>query len=108
MINAAKSDGRIDKEEYGNITGKLQKAGVSQEDMYYIIEELQKPMNTESIIRAGKKSPELAAQLYAATLMTIEVDTQAERAYVRELASGMGLTRDVVRNIEQMVGMQQV
>lgn len=40
--------------------------------------------------------------------MTIEVDTQAEKAYVRELASGMGLTRDVVRNIEQMVGMQQV
>ena len=108
MINAAKSDGRIDKEEYGNITGKLQKAGVSKDDMYYIIEELQKPMNTESIIRAGRKSPELAAQIYAATLKTIEVDTQAERAYVRELASGMGLTRDVVRNIEQMVGMQQV
>jgi len=61
MINAAKSDGRIDKEEYGNITGKLQKAGVSKDDMYYIIEELQKPMNTESIIRAGRKSPELAA-----------------------------------------------
>ena len=108
MINAAKSDGRIDKEEYRLITGKLQEAGVSQEDMYYIIEELQKPMNTDWIIRAGKASPELAAQIFAATLMTIEVDTQAEKTYLRELSSGMGLSRDVVNNIEHMVGMQTV
>ena len=108
MINAAKSDGRIDKEEYRLITGKLQEAGVSQEDMYYIIEELQKPMNTDWIIRAGKGNPELAAQIFAATLMTIEVDTQAEKTYLRELSSGMGLSRDVVNNIEHMVGMQSV
>ena len=108
MINAAKSDGRIDKDEYRLITGKLQEAGVSQEDMYYIIEELQKPMNTDWIIRAGKGNPELAAQIFAATLMTIEVDTQAEKSYLRELSSGMGLSRDVVNNIEHMVGMQGV
>jgi len=108
MINAAKSDGRIDKDEYRLITGKLKEAGVSQEDMYYIIEELQKPMNTDWIIRAGKASPELAAQIFAATLMTIEVDTQAEKSYLRELSSGMGLSRDVVNNIEHMVGMQAV
>ena len=108
MINAAKADGQVDRDEYRLITGKLQEAGVSQEDMYYIIEELQKPMNTEWIIGAAKGSPELAAQVYSATLMTIEVDTPAERAYVRELASGMGLSPDVVNNIEHMVGMQAV
>ncbi len=75
--------------------------------MYYIIEELQKPMNTESIIRAGQeKSRACRTDLRAHS--DHRGGHQAERAYVRELASGMGLTRDVVRNIEQMVGMQEV
>ena len=64
--------------------------------------------NTDWIIRAGNGNPELAAQIFAATLMTIEVDTQAEKSYLRELSSGMGLSRDVVNNIEHMVGMQSV
>ena len=108
MINAAKADGRIDKDEYRLITGKLQKAGLQQDDMYYIMEELQKPMNTEGLVRAAKNTPGLAAQIYAATLMAIEVDTPAEKTYVEELASGLGLSNDMVRTIEQMAGMQQI
>jgi uncharacterized membrane protein YebE (DUF533 family) len=50
----------------------------------------------------------VAAMNNSATPMTIEVDTQAEKTYLRELSSGMGLSRDVVNNIEHMVGMQGV
>ena len=50
---------------------------------------------------------ELAAQVYSASLMAIEVDTAAERAYLDRLAKAMGLSPAVVRNIEQIVGMQQ-
>ena len=37
--------------------------------------------------------------------MAIEVDTPAEREYLDRLAASMGLTPEVVRNIEQLVGM---
>jgi len=40
--------------------------------------------------------------------MAIEVDTLAEKAYLTKLASGLGLTPEVTRHIEQMVGLQPV
>ena len=51
-------------------------------------------------------SPNLAAQVYSVSLMAIEVDTPSERAYLDRLAASMGLTPEVARNIEQLVGMQ--
>lgn len=108
MINAVKADGQIDEEEYRFIVGKLRETNMKEEDMQYVLEELDKPMETQWIVDAAKDSPELAAQIYAATLMSIEVDTQAERAYVRDLASDLNLPRDVVRSIGQMVGVQPV
>ena len=44
----------------------------------------------------------------AAFLMAIEVDTPAEKAYLAELASGLGLTSEVTLHIEQMVVLQPV
>lgn len=105
MINAAKADGQIDEEEIHRIVGKLQEAGADAEDQRYVLMEMQKPMETEDLISAVEGRLELAAQVYAASLMAIEVDTQAEKAYLGQLASGLGLTPEVTRNIEQMVGL---
>jgi uncharacterized membrane protein YebE (DUF533 family) len=69
---------------------------------------MQKPLESEQLISAAGGQPELAAQLYAASLMAIEVDTPAEKAYLGKLASGLGLTPEVTQRIEQMVGLQPV
>ncbi len=105
MINAAKADGQIDEEEIQRIVGKLQEAGADAEDQRYVLTQMQKPMETEDLISAVKGWPELAAHVYAASLMAIEVDTQAEKAYLGQLASGLGLTQEVTGKIEQMVGL---
>lgn len=105
MINAAKADGQIDEEEIHRIVGKLQEAGADAEDQRYVLTQMQKPMETEDLITAVKGRPELAAQVYAASLMAIEVDTPAEKAYLGQLASGLGLTPGVTGKIEQMVGL---
>jgi len=60
------------------------------------------------LISAAKGRPELSGQIYAASLMAIEVDTLAEKAYLEQPASGLGLTPEVTRRIEQMVGLQSV
>lgn len=105
MIDAAKADGQIDADELNRLTGKIKATGAGQEGLNYLIAQLQAPMSTEKIVAATRGRPELAAQVYSASLMAIEVDTAAERAYLDRLAKAMGLSQAVVRNIEQIVGM---
>ena len=107
MIDATKADGQIDQEELKRLTSKLQSTGLGQEGMNFIISKLQAPMATDKLVAATRGRPELAAQIYSASLMAIEVDTAAERDYLDRLANAMGLSVDVARNIEQLVGMQR-
>ena len=107
MIDAAKADGQVDADELNRITGRIQSTGIGQEGMNYIIAQLQAPMATDKIIAATRGKPELAAEVYSASLMSIDVDTSAERNYLDRLARGMGLSQQVVNNIERIVGMQK-
>lgn len=108
MINAAKADGKIDEGEAQRIVGKLQEAGADADGQRYVLELMRRPMETETLITAAEGHPNLAAEIYAASLMAIEVDTSAEQAYLGKLASGLGLTAEVTRRIQQMVGLQPV
>ena len=105
MLDAAKADGTVDADELNRITGKMKEAGIDQEGMSYVIGQLQSPMTTDAIVAGVQGRPDLAAQVYSVSLMAIEVDTPAEREYLDRLAASMGLTPEVVRNIEQLVGM---
>ncbi len=105
MINAAKADNRIDEEEIQKIVGKLEEGGLTQEEKNFFLQEARKPMDTDAVIRSAAGSPEMAAQIYAASLLAIEVDTEAERRYIRDLAGGLGLNNQVTDNIESYLGM---
>ena len=104
MIDAAKADGQVDADELNKIMSNLKSSGVGQEGVNYVIKKLQSPMETAKIIAAVKGRPELAAQVYSASLMAIEVDTEAEKKYLEKLAKAMGLNPAVIRNIEQITG----
>lgn len=106
MINAAKADGQIDQNEMDRILGKLKEAGIDGEGLRYVTDQMQKPVETDQLIAAAQGNPQLAAQIYAASLLAIEVDTQAERDYLSQLADGMGLTAQVASRIEEMAGIQ--
>jgi len=106
MINAAKADGQIDKGEIERIAGKLRETGMGREAQEYVMAEMQKKMDTPALIAAAKGRPTLAAQIYGASLMAIEVDTAAEKKYLDELAAGMALAPEVAQRIKGMVGLQ--
>lgn len=107
MVDAAKADGQVDQEELNRITGRIKETGIGQEGINYIIAQLQAPMATAAIVQAVRGRPEMAAQVYSASLMAIEVDTAAERRYLDDLANAMGLPPQVAQNIEQLMGMPQ-
>ena len=104
MINAAKADGRIDEQETERLVGKIREDGVSDEEQRFVTEELRKPMDTEAIVRAVS-SPQVAAQIYTASLMAINVDTDAEKRYMQELADKLGLNQQVTAYLHRAVGL---
>jgi uncharacterized membrane protein YebE (DUF533 family) len=105
MINAVKSDGMIDQNEIQRLTGKLSEMGADAEARNWVENKLREPMETDSLIDAARNAPEVAAQLYGASLMAIAVDTPAERNYLNQFAAGLGLPPEVTQRIEQMVGL---
>ncbi len=107
MINAAKADGQIDDTEIKKILGKLQEDGLTEEEKELFLTEANKPLDLEEVIASAQGRPELAAQIYSASLLAIEVDTPAEQQYMQELATGLGLDPLATSHIEQILGMQQ-
>jgi uncharacterized membrane protein YebE (DUF533 family) len=105
MLNAAKADGEIDAAEIQRILGKLEEAGMDSDARDFVINEMNKPMDLGTIVDAAKGRPQLAAQIYAASLLAIEVDTPAERQYMQQLADGLYLTPEITAHIERTVGL---
>jgi len=103
MIAAAKADGQIDKAEVEKILGKIGADGVTEEEKQFVIEEMRAPLDIEAI--AGEvKSPEQAAEVYAASILAVDIDTETEKQYLAKLATAMKMDPQTVVRLHQMVG----
>lgn len=107
MINAAKADGEIDAKERARILGKLDEVGASDEQRRFVEEEMKKPRDTAALATQGIGSPDVAVQIYAASLLTIDVDTQAEEDYLLQLASQLNLDANTCRQIHDALGVKR-
>lgn len=106
MISAAKADGHVDQAEMQRIVGRLKDSGADQESQGWVLQELGRPLDLEALV-AEIPNTEVAAEVYAASLLTIELDTDAERAYLAELARRTGLQPAVTAYIHQTMGVPQ-
>ncbi|MDX9841755.1 MAG: DUF533 domain-containing protein [Desulfobulbus sp.] len=106
MINAAKADGQIDEAEVQKIIGRLDDNGLTEEEKNFFLVEARKPMDLQGIIAEAAASQELATEVYAASLLAIEVDTTAEQQYLQQLADGLGLPAEAVAHIHATLGVQ--
>lgn len=103
MIQAAKADGHLDAKEIERITGKLDEAGEDREARDFVLREMAGPVDIEGLARQAR-NPKEAAEIYAASFMAIEVDTQAERDYLARLATALGLPQPTVDHLHQSLG----
>lgn len=106
MINAAKADGHIDEAESQNILGQLKDAETESEGLNFVLSEMHKPLDLDGLIRQVPNA-QVAAEVYAASLLAIEVDTQAERDYLQRLADGLGLDAGVVQRLHTTLGVTE-
>lgn len=105
MVNAAKADGRLDEAEIGRMVGKVQEFGADRLGGDFLKAEMDKPMDTEALVAAARGKPGLAAQVYAASLLAIEVDTPAEEEYLARLGEALGLSPETCRELRRTVGL---
>jgi uncharacterized membrane protein YebE (DUF533 family) len=103
MLNAAKADGRLDEREKEHLLGKMQEGGISAEERRFVDEEIQRPIDIDALVR-DVPNQQVAAQIYAASLMAIEVDTDGERRYLADLASKLGLDPNAVAFLHRSMG----
>jgi uncharacterized membrane protein YebE (DUF533 family) len=103
MIAAAKADGEIDQAEMDRILGKVADDEVTPEERRFVLDEIRKPLDPADLAREVA-SPAQAAEVYAASLLAIDVDSEAERAYLRRLAEALKLDEAAVAYLHETTG----
>lgn len=98
MISAAKADGHITPEEQTKISGQLEALQIGDEHRAFIDAELAKPLDIEAVASAAK-TPEHAAEIYAASLLAIDPEGAAERGYLAMLAARLKLEPGLVQHL---------
>lgn len=102
MIAAALSDGLLDDTERSVIAGRLGAAGISSEEQRFLADEMARPWSPAQFAGAAK-TPEQRAEVYLASALAIDADTEAERAYLKYLAATLGLDDQLIAHLEGAV-----
>jgi uncharacterized membrane protein YebE (DUF533 family) len=102
MIAAAKADGFIDAEERATIAQRIELLPLDAEARAFLEAEYAAPLDIDRVA-AGATTAEEATQLYAASIMAIDPDHPAERAYLTRLAMKLKLDPALVARIESSV-----
>lgn len=105
MVNAAKSDGRIDQTEQENIISKLGD-DVSEAEANFLRTEFAAPLDAAAFARSVPSGME--QQVYALSLTSIELDTQNEAQYLATLAQGMNMDPAVCNQIHDHLGAPKI
>lgn len=102
MIAAAKADGQIDADEHKAIFEKIEELDLSAEEKVFLFDQLNKPLDIDSLV-AQAQTREQAVEIYIASLMAIEPDTQSEQAYLTMLAARLDLEPALTSHIHETV-----
>ena len=106
MIAAARSDGRLDAQESQTIFQRIEALGLAPDDQALLVAEMGHPVDMDAIVSSAT-SPELAAEIYIASLLAVDVDTAAERSYLAMLAARLNLAPELVAELHRQVEAQQ-
>lgn len=101
MVAAAKADGVFDARERQIILEEVQKMGDS-ETMAWVQQEIYKPLDLDEIA-ALATSPEMASEIYLASLIVIDEQNALEKQYLDLLATKMKLHPQLREEIERQV-----
>ncbi|MDZ5603514.1 tellurite resistance TerB family protein [Pseudomonas sp. RP23018S] len=109
LVAAAKADGHVDERERALIEGELSRLDSDPELRQWLQAELAKPLDPTEVAQAAK-TPEMAAEMFLASLMMVDEENFMERAYLDELARQLSLDPGLRQELEsqaRLAGAQQ-
>ncbi len=104
MIQAAKSDGKIDDHEREKLLGQL--GDISQQEREFVAAEMAAPVDVRNL--AGQVPQGMEPQIYAMSVMAIDLDNRAEAQYLHDLATEMGIDKRGVNHIHAQLGVPSI
>lgn len=102
MIAAAKADGHITPDEEARIEGQLSSLPLDEGARRDVAGMLHQPPTVDQLVSFAE-TPEKAAEIYTASLLVIDPDGPAEKAYLALLAARLGLEADLVAHMHAQV-----
>ncbi|ANY89082.1 MULTISPECIES: tellurite resistance TerB family protein [Pseudomonas] len=102
LVAAAKSDGHIDERERALIEGEFVRLDNDRELQHWLHAELNKPLDPAEVAAAAQ-TPEMAAEMYLASVMMVDQENFMERAYLDELARQLRLEPGLRQELEDQV-----
>jgi uncharacterized membrane protein YebE (DUF533 family) len=99
MIAAASADGKLEGREGDAIFRAVHDLALGPAEKALLLGELGKPVEIDVLVAAAT-TPPIAAEIYTAALLAIELDTPAEHAWLSTLASKLGLDPALVAQLE--------
>ena len=106
MIAAARADGRLDGAERRALFDHVATLDLPEAERAELYAELERPVEIQALVAAAN-TQERAVEIYAASLLAIEVDTPAERGYLTMLAAALGLPDALVVQIHREAGVAE-
>ncbi|WP_299605760.1 DUF533 domain-containing protein [uncultured Tateyamaria sp.] len=101
MIQAAKSDGQLDDAEQEKLMGQLG-GDVDAEEAAFLRTEMQRDVDATALARDVPNG--MGPQVYAMSVLAIDLDSQAEAKYLHGLAQALGMDAASVNDIHAQLG----
>lgn len=100
LIAAAKADGRIDEQEEQLINAEIKRHTGDPQLQQWLDDEVSKPLDAAEVAQSAQ-DPAMAAEMYLASVMLVDDQQAAERAYLDELASALQIDPTLQVHLEQ-------
>ena len=100
LVAAAKADGHLDARERQVIEGEFARIAPGADVQQWLKAELDKPLDPSEVARAAT-TPEIASEMYLASLAAADEQNFMERAYLDELAKQMRIDDALKQRLEQ-------
>ncbi|MCE2690189.1 MAG: tellurite resistance TerB family protein [Rubrivivax sp.] len=100
MIAAAKSDGHLDERERELVEAEMHRLEADPGLRRWVEDQLRRPVDPAEVASTAS-SPEMAAEIYLASLLVVDKTTVMERAYLDELARQLRLAPGLKGELER-------
>lgn len=105
LIAAAKADGHIDTRERELIEGEFTRLNGDEDVQRWLHAELEKPLDPAEVAQAAA-TPEIASEMYLASLLAADEQSFMERSYLDELARQLGIDDALKQQLQKQAAAQ--